>query len=92
LDAGGDCQLWSEISAADIGNTTCAYGVVKTAYLGGGITYIRFSEEKNSFRLVNLNGKDFSDTIGQCVTARGTVKAYGQMPYIEVDDQVRLCK
>jgi len=87
-----DCQLWSEISAADAGHPVCAYGVVKAVYLGDGITYIRFSDEKDTFRFINLNGEDFSEVISQCVKAEGIVKTYGQMPYIEVGDRVKLCK
>ncbi len=86
------CQEWSKISAEDAGKEICAYGVVKTAYTGKGVTYIRFSEEKDSFRFLNSNGKDFSKLVGQCVQAKGVVKTYGKMPYIEIGDKLDPCK
>lgn len=86
------CQIWSKISAEDADKEICAYGVVKTAYTGKGVTYIRFSEEKDSFRFLNSKGKDFSKLVGQCVKAKGVVKIYGKMPYIEIGDKVDSCE
>jgi hypothetical protein len=94
-DSGGapsGCQQWNKISADDVGQQLCAYGVVTKAYTGKGITYIRFSDEKDSFRFLNPSGKDFSKTVGQCVSAEGVVKAYGKMPYIEIGDKLDSCK
>jgi hypothetical protein len=94
-DSGGapaDCQSWNKVSADDAGQQICAYGVVTKAYTGKGITYVRFSDESDSFRFLNPNGKDFSKTVGQCVRAEGVVKAYGKMPYIEIGDKLESCK
>ncbi|HZW02472.1 MAG TPA: hypothetical protein VFF68_00990 [Anaerolineaceae bacterium] len=98
--AGGDlpgpvpsgCRLWSEIGSADAGQTVCVYGVVQTTYLGGSYTYLRFDEDPNAFRLVNVAGNDYSEVTGQCVLAEGIVEVYGQMPYIEITDRLEICR
>lgn len=90
--APADCRSWDKISAEDAGQQLCAYGVVAKAYTGKGITYIRFSDDKDSFRFLNASGKDFSKTVGQCVRAEGVVKTYGKMPYIEIGDKVESCE
>lgn len=85
------CRLWNEISAADVGQEVCVTGVVERTYLGGELTYLRFSDDPDAFRLVNVNGVDFSAVVGQCVVAEGVVEVYGQMPYIEIGDRLDHC-
>ncbi|NPV77333.1 MAG: hypothetical protein HPY59_13300 [Anaerolineae bacterium] len=86
------CRLWREIGVSDAGRKVCAYGVVKAAYLGGEITYIVFTEDTNTFRLINLEGKDYSKMVGRCVFAEGEVKTFGEIAYIEVEEKLSLCE
>jgi len=87
------CRLWSEINASDAGSKVCAYGVVKATYLGGEITYIVFTtDDKSAFRLINLEGKDYSNLVGRCVIAEGEVKTFGEIAYIEIEGKLSLCK
>lgn len=87
------CRLWSEIHASDAGRKVCAYGVVEATYLGGEITYIVFTtDDKSAFRLINLEGKDYSNLRGRCVIAEGEVKTFGEVSYIEVDGKLNLCE
>lgn len=89
-----DCTLWSDISAYDKGKTLCVYGKATNSYFSDDqrIFYITFSKDSNAFRLIVLNGYYYKDVNGDCVTAKGTVKTYDRMPYIEVSDNLYGCR
>ena len=86
------CHLWNEIVKSDVGRNLCVQGYVKKAYWGGDIFYMSFSDEPDAFRLIVLAGYYFDDVQGQCVMVDGVVKAYGDMPYIEVGENLWPCK
>jgi hypothetical protein len=85
------CKQWSEISVADVGQDECVTGIVQNAYFGGNIYFMTFSTEINAFRLIDMTEYP-PNRLGKCLVARGVVKAYDKIPYIEVDDNVSECK
>lgn len=83
-----ECLPWNSVSASDKGKILCVQGIVKNAYQGGDIFYMAFSDDPNDFRMIVLHGYYYKDIQGLCVMAEGEVKAYDQMPYIEVRDNL----
>ena len=57
-----------------------------------GITaFLGFSNDPEVFRLIVNNGYYYKLQQGDCVKTEGIVKLYGNMPYIEIDDNLRKC-
>jgi hypothetical protein len=80
------------VTANNEGETLCVYGNVQKAYFGGTNFYITFGDDPNDFRFIALNGYYFDGLPGNCATAEGIVKLYGQMPYMEVNDGLYKCE
>lgn len=86
------CTHWSEVTKADKNRYLCVYGNVKKAYWGDNLFYMSFSDSKDAFRMIVLNGYYYEGVQGNCVQASGTIKLYDNMPYIEVSDQLWHCQ
>ena len=84
------------INAPDVtqnreGQYICVIGLVNSAYWGGQIFYITFSKDPDVFRLIVNDGYYYELQQGDCVRTEGIVKLYGNMPYIEIDDNLMKC-
>lgn len=88
------CLNWWEVTYADKGKSLCVTGTVINAYPDGedeGIYYLMFSKDANAFRFIVLDFYYYKNIINHCVYATGIVKVYGQMPYIELNDNLYSC-
>lgn len=87
------CQLWSDMSVSDEGKTVCVYGLVYDNYVGDKNHYfIRFSKEKNTFRMVLMNGVRMNLSQGDCLYQTGKIKTYDKLVYMEFDEEALRCK
>lgn len=88
-----NCVSFSSVTADDEGKVLCVSGLVAKAYFGDNneIFYITFSNDANDFRFIVMDGHYYEVKQGNCVQATGTVKKYGEMPYIEVTDELWNC-
>ncbi len=87
------CVHWSQVRVEDEGDTLCVYGLVHDSYTGDKSRfYIRFSETKDTFRMIMLDGWYVKLESGDCVTQTGEIKVYDKMPYMEFADKIWMCK
>jgi len=86
-----ECINASDVTKNREGQSICVIGLVRSAYWGGQIFYITFSNDPEVFRLIVNNGYYYKLQQGDCVKTEGIVKLYGNMPYIEIDDNLRKC-
>ena len=80
-----DCVLWSDVKLEDAGKELCVYGIVHTAYIGEPGQYnMRFSEDKESFRLVmtEVDELKLPEILGECVYQTAEIKFYKDVPYM----------
>ena len=79
------CVLWSDVTLDDAGKQLCVYGIVHTAYIGEpGQFNMRFSEDKESFRMVmtEVEELEIPDVIGECVYQTAEIKFYKDVTYM----------
>lgn len=87
------CRSWQSITQSDSGKTLCAYGIVLKSFFGDkNRFFIVFGEENNAFRMISLGGYYFPNITGECVSATGVIKMYGNMPYMELGDNLYSCQ
>ncbi len=78
------CVLWTSVSIDDAGQTICVYGLVQDSYAADSKRYfLRFSDEKNSFRMVLMNGIKMESSAGECVYQTGEIKEFSGVLYME---------
>lgn len=88
------CEIWSEISTADVGKSMCVYGTVRNAYFSEslGAFVFTFSADPKAFYLIKHEDIYWDDVVGKCVMVTGKIQKYYQTPYIEIkEDYVYLC-
>jgi predicted nucleic acid-binding Zn ribbon protein len=87
------CALWSQVTAVDEGKTICVYGLVVDTYVGAPEQfYVRFSKERDDFRMVMMNVEEPPELIGECVYQTGQVKVYQSLPYISFSGEILRCQ
>jgi hypothetical protein len=87
------CTLWSSITIDDAGKTRCVFGLVSDSYKGDVWRfYVRFGDSANAFRFVLMGGLRPSLKPGQCVYQTGMIKAYADMPFMELSEMVLFCE
>jgi hypothetical protein len=87
------CVLWSEITAANAGETHCVYGVIFDRLEDDQQhTHFRFSDENNAFRMVMLNNENVSPGKGDCIYQSGEIMVYGALPYMDISETVLNCE
>jgi hypothetical protein len=83
------CVKWDTVSAENKGDTLCVYGEVLDSVAGDkNRFYIRFGEDKSTFRMLVMNGDYFPVKPGMCVYQTGVIKMYDKMPYMELTEDV----
>jgi hypothetical protein len=85
------CKLWSDIMPDDAGKDVCVYGLVYTAYIGEPGQYnMRFSDDKESFRLVmtEVDELKLPEVLGECVYQTAEIKFYKDVPYMTFNSTV----
>jgi hypothetical protein len=89
-----NCRTWDDIRPADTGKTLCVTGVMLKYYEGeNGVFFVTFSKDTNDFRLLASKGEDLGTFgAGSCIKASGEVKAYGKMPYLEMNGPLKACQ
>lgn len=86
------CVLWTSISKSDAGSTLCVYGLVYDSYAADSKRYfLRFSDEKNTFRMVLMNGLKMDSSAGECVFQTGEIKEYSGVLYMESSEIPEVC-
>jgi hypothetical protein len=86
------CVIWSDISAADAGSFLCVYGLVYDYYADDQQNnYVRFSDQSTAFRMILTSGQSVKLAVEDCVYQSGEVKAYGEMPYMELSEPLIRC-
>jgi predicted RNA-binding Zn-ribbon protein involved in translation (DUF1610 family) len=87
------CVLWTTISMEDVGQSLCVFGLVHDSYTADSKRYfLRFNKEKNSFRMVLMNGIKMESAAGECVFETGEIKAYKEVLYMEFSNLPGICK
>jgi len=87
------CVLWTTVSMADIGKTMCVYGLVSESYTADSNRYfLRFNDEKNSFRMVLMKGLKMESAAGECVYQTDEIKEYKEVLYMEMTSLPMICE
>jgi len=87
------CVLWTSVSIEDAGKTICVYGLVQDSYVADSKRYfLRFSDEKDSFRMVLMNGIKMESSAGECVYQTGEIKEFSGVLYMEFSTLPMICE
>ncbi|MBI9052161.1 MAG: hypothetical protein JEZ00_22285 [Anaerolineaceae bacterium] len=89
------CVMWSDITVEDTGKVMCVYGLVYDAYMGEpGQFNIRFSDEKDTFRMVmtDVDELEAPDVWGACVYQTAVIKSYQSLAYMSFLADVKICE
>lgn len=89
------CNLWSEVTLADVGKTLCVYGSVWNAYYNENQKgyYILFSSEPTALYFVKYGNSVYSGLNDNCVQYTGKVEKIWNTPmmYIGANDVLYHC-
>ncbi|MBT3315022.1 MAG: hypothetical protein HN390_10460 [Anaerolineae bacterium] len=86
-----DCIIWSKVTSAMAGQTTCVYGDIYEIYsTNASFTRIRFSPKKNTFFMHSTNfyytdpatGKEIG--AGDCISNTATIELYSGVPSMKI--------
>ena len=79
-----ECLSWKQVSLSHVGKTLCVYGPVKRWYQSEYFEFVaRFSEDTNSFLVVNRYGQ-YDISPGDCILVEGEVINLGSKPAIDL--------
>jgi len=81
------CHRWEEINSTMIGKEECFYGtIVGFSQVSGEPTLIEFSDQPNTFVLIDNSHKYPDLKIGECVQSFAVVKQSEDRLYMELSD------